>query len=275
MKAEEALAAEECRVRSLARRLSLRSSVQFDDLAQEGRLGVLRAVREWDESRGPFSAFAWVCMRSAMINLIHGKSERRPPKANPDDLPRQTMTKAEYDEKSPEELAELNRQEYRDELPPQPFEDGLDAPKHFYDPDEGPVVAREEVKQRLAELPPEERTVVEVYYGLDGGQPFAGRGNGGDAAVAKELGTNGRRVITLRQRAVARLRGEGDPPVLPPQRECFRPPTDKQKAASRRGMATTNGQRVRCDGCGRVSTPAGTGRHQACSGHKGRTQVAA
>jgi hypothetical protein len=55
------------------------------------------------------------------------------------------------------------------------------------------------------------------------------------------------------------------------------PPTPPSKRASarggQRGAKATNSARVRCDECGRESTPGGLGAHQRTSGHTGRTRL--
>lgn len=47
-----------------------------------------------------------------------------------------------------------------------------------------------------------------------------------------------------------------------------------QKERGRQISMQNNARRVRCDGCGHESTPAGVGVHQHYSGHTGRTELA-
>lgn len=46
-----------------------------------------------------------------------------------------------------------------------------------------------------------------------------------------------------------------------------------QQAKGRKLAAQNNARRVRCDGCGHESTPAGVGIHQHYTGHTGRTEL--
>jgi len=45
--------------------------VSFEDLAQEGTLGLIRAAEKWDPSRGfRFATFAWIAIRNAVVSAL-------------------------------------------------------------------------------------------------------------------------------------------------------------------------------------------------------------
>lgn len=57
-------------VHRVVRRLKLPPCCQFEDLAQEARIGLLAAVREWEPERGPFAAFADRCMTNQALRAL-------------------------------------------------------------------------------------------------------------------------------------------------------------------------------------------------------------
>ncbi|MCR4868458.1 MAG: sigma-70 family RNA polymerase sigma factor [Lachnospiraceae bacterium] len=48
-----------------------------EDLAQEGRLGFLTAIEDYDEKKGSFSTFAMVCVRRAMYRAISSAARKK------------------------------------------------------------------------------------------------------------------------------------------------------------------------------------------------------
>lgn len=68
-------------VRSQAFSLSGGDLYLQEDLSQEGLLALCRAVQLFSPPRGPFGAFAKVCVRNAMISLLR----RRPPEEAAED----------------------------------------------------------------------------------------------------------------------------------------------------------------------------------------------
>ena len=53
------------------------SSVEFDDLAQEGMIGFLNAVSTYDESKGAsFRTYAVSCINNRMISAIRRNSKK-------------------------------------------------------------------------------------------------------------------------------------------------------------------------------------------------------
>lgn len=47
----------------------------YDDLTQEGALGLLRAVETYDATKGSFSGYAWFWIRRAMFRAIQGQED--------------------------------------------------------------------------------------------------------------------------------------------------------------------------------------------------------
>ncbi len=65
-------------VRSLARRCFL-PSVETDDLAQEGMIGLYYAVKHYDESKGmSFKNYACLCVKSRLRDMVKKQSSQTP-----------------------------------------------------------------------------------------------------------------------------------------------------------------------------------------------------
>ncbi len=67
---EELIRRYEPLVHRVVRRLQLPPCCQFEDLAQEARIGLLAAVREWEPERGPFAPFADRCMTNQALRAL-------------------------------------------------------------------------------------------------------------------------------------------------------------------------------------------------------------
>jgi DNA-directed RNA polymerase specialized sigma subunit len=65
---EELLRRNESLVRHQVRRLQLPCQFDRDEIAQEARLGLLRAIRAWQLVRGAFRAFAAQCVHNNTAN---------------------------------------------------------------------------------------------------------------------------------------------------------------------------------------------------------------
>lgn len=78
----EFLAAHEGIVRTLARKLlkACGPALELDDLLQVGRMGVLRARKTYDPSKGAASTYVWQWVRSYMLTELqnHGRVIRVP-----------------------------------------------------------------------------------------------------------------------------------------------------------------------------------------------------
>jgi RNA polymerase sporulation-specific sigma factor len=57
-------------VRATTHRVRLPAGVDRDDIAQEARIGLLRAVQGWQPERGAFAAFARRCVRNQILHAL-------------------------------------------------------------------------------------------------------------------------------------------------------------------------------------------------------------
>ncbi len=64
-------------VRRVVRRLRLPPYCPFDDLAQEARIGLLTALRQWRPERGPFAAFADRCATTQALRALDQACTRK------------------------------------------------------------------------------------------------------------------------------------------------------------------------------------------------------
>lgn len=85
-------------VRAYARRFFLLGG-DNEDLVQEGMIGLLSAIREYQPKEGPFPAYAAVCIRSRLISAVRAASAKKHAPLNesvpipaPDVLPPDSLT---------------------------------------------------------------------------------------------------------------------------------------------------------------------------------------
>jgi len=57
-------------LRATTHRFRLPAGIDRDDIAQEARIGFLRAIRCWQPERGPFAAFARRCVRNQVLHAL-------------------------------------------------------------------------------------------------------------------------------------------------------------------------------------------------------------
>jgi RNA polymerase sporulation-specific sigma factor len=74
---DELLRRYESLVRAIVRSVGLPRGCERDDIAQEARLGVVSAIRDWRPARGPFGAFAAQCVRAHVINALNTAAARK------------------------------------------------------------------------------------------------------------------------------------------------------------------------------------------------------
>ncbi len=218
-------------IRSLARRYR-GYGLPFDDLVQEGSLGLLEAIHRYDPARGPgFAAFARFRIRRAMRNALTDQARLiRLPKQIVER--RRALDRAEArlvasgKRPTPAELAAATGLSPKavlearaatqaplsldaPVLPDGSALEGLVVDPVVKDP-QAETLEREgmaSLRSALAKLPPRQRCVVEARWGAGGAANAA--------EVAQELGLSSRRAQTLRQDALYALRDELEPVLRP------------------------------------------------------------
>jgi RNA polymerase primary sigma factor len=215
-------------VAHIARRLRPReASVSSADLIQEGVLGLMRAVDRFDPDRGHrFSTYATWWIRSAVLHalseearplrlpspvarrareLAHAEAELRA-ELGREPTPRELASRLGADESEVAELRRAAQPIVSLHAPAGGIEDvalvDLLADEEGPDPLDG--VARDAdaaaLAELLEELPPRDRRVVELRFGLGGAQAHS------VAEAARALGTSRARVRLIEEHALARLR---------------------------------------------------------------------
>jgi RNA polymerase sigma factor (sigma-70 family) len=177
-RAEEALLAENagivgaavCRVLP---RLRHDPRITGDDLAQAGRLGLLRAIRAYQPGLAKFSTFASVAVGRAVARAIDAELRR----------PGHVSIDAPVEEAGDGTLAEVIADDR-----PGPEERLLAG------------VTRAELRVALSQLPLQLRDVILLRYGLGGAEPLTCR------AAAARLGITAQTVSLRERRGLARLR---------------------------------------------------------------------
>jgi RNA polymerase sigma factor (sigma-70 family) len=171
-------------VHMVVRELRSRATPGFDveDMVQEGMLGLLHAVRNWDGSRGVrFSSYAVPCIRGAIRNA-------REAKAAPVRVPRRVVALAPISL----DVRDADDRTLADRLP------------DIAAVDPATSAATADLAQRLGQvlstLDPLPREVVVRRYGLDGGLPLRAD------HVARQLGITTDRTRKLEAEVLAHLR---------------------------------------------------------------------
>ncbi len=224
--------------RGLVRQVAARyigKGLPFEDLIQEGNLGLMRAIEEFDPDRGfAFSTYAvgWIRKRCGSAVDDKGRTVRLPSHgrarlskilAARDLLSSGLGRQPSYAEISLH-LADpsLGPATVRAYLRAGPEPESLDAPRgpagtgpvlgalvadegdaaEGADPEAAAIAAamRGDVRRLLPSLTGPERLVVALYYGLDGGEPKTLR------EVGRELGVSGSRAGQVHQDALVNLR---------------------------------------------------------------------
>jgi RNA polymerase primary sigma factor len=211
---------------SVAKRF-LNRGLPFADLIQEGNIGLMRAIRNFDYHRGfKFSTYATWWIRQAVSRAIADQSRTiRLPAYISDQLGRLQRVQVGLQQRlgrtpSNQELAEamelpVARIEQMREAVAQPM--SLEAPvsdedeselgdlledSNALDPEEAvsDSMMTEEMRHRLADLPPREREVIELRYGLGETEALT------LAEVGARMGITRERARQLELQALERLR---------------------------------------------------------------------
>jgi RNA polymerase sigma factor (sigma-70 family) len=74
---EELLRCYEPLIGAIVASLRLPCGCEHADVAQEARLGLLRAIRAWQPARGPFRAFAALCARNQALKALDAAGARK------------------------------------------------------------------------------------------------------------------------------------------------------------------------------------------------------
>lgn len=218
-------------IRSLARRYR-GSGLPFDDLVQEGALGLLEAIARYDPARGPdFAAFARFRIRRAIRNALTNQARLIR-------LPKQIVERRRALDRAEARLVPAGKRPTLAELAAAtglPLEAVLEARAATQAPlsldtpvladgsalealvadpvvkdPQAETLAHEgmaTLRSAVAKLPPRQRCVVEARWGAGGAANAA--------EVAQELGLSSRRAQTLGQDALHALRDELEPVLRP------------------------------------------------------------
>lgn len=203
--------------------------LNLTDLISEGNMGLLEAVRRFDETRGfKFITYAVWWIRQAMLKALaeHGRAAR-PPMSQINDLIRiekeaGSLSQSLGRQPTHEEIAAragMSRQRVVTAMEVSQHSLSLDAPA--YGDDETPLgsvlrVEQEAVDDRLHRadmeetvhgclraLDPREHRIICAYFGLEGHQPRTMEEIGAAMGVTRE------RVRQIRNRALRKLRQSG------------------------------------------------------------------
>jgi RNA polymerase primary sigma factor len=178
-------------VYSLAQRYRGRG-VPFDDLVQEGTLGLVRAIEKFDHRRGlKLSTYAvWWIRRSLITAMSDERTIRIPPSASERALREAATVTASLDEQVGEDGARLG------ELIADP--DAVDPWRHANDRE-----THRQVTSMLGTLPARHREVLLRRYGLEDDLPET------HAQIGARLGVGEERSRQLEREALHRLRSMG------------------------------------------------------------------
>ena len=201
--------------------------VAFADLVNEGNLGLIRAARRFDETKGVrFISYAVWWIRQSMMQAIAEQSRIvRVPVGRMDEANRvvrvsRRMSQELGRQATPEEVGmelDLSPEEVQRALTMQSGYVSLDAPvpetedtsmlelipdREREEPDERSQreALRDVLEASLTHLPDREARILRLYFGLDGEEPHTLEAIGREFSVSRE------RIRQIKDRALVRLR---------------------------------------------------------------------
>jgi RNA polymerase primary sigma factor len=201
--------------------------VNLSDLINEGNLGLIRAARRFDETKGiKFISYAVWWVRQAILQALAEQSRIvRVPLNRAGELQRigrraaaliQELGREPTNEEIAEEM-EISEEELAKTMAFSQIHLSLDAPVTADDdhalidriadddgpsPDDAVIESAlvETVHESLLLLKPREAKVLRMYFGLDGGEPVT------LDAIGEEIGVTRERVRQIKDRALIKLR---------------------------------------------------------------------
>jgi RNA polymerase primary sigma factor len=181
-----------------------RCGLPFEDLINEGNIGLIQAVERYDADRGcPFISYAVWWIRHAVLKAIRANARLVHRPAGPADEPdpaAEAYPAAGGGTAAWLEPLSLDSPVF-DEESSAPLSD-LIADRRSRDPDELVVdeLLKEEVGRLLSTLPPRDAVILEDRFGLKGGKPVSLQELGNRYLLTKE------RIRQIEKRALRRLR---------------------------------------------------------------------
>ena len=201
--------------------------LQMSDLVQEGNIGLMRAVRNFDYHRGfKFSTYATWWIRQAITRALSDQSRTiRLPAYLSDQITRMRREQQQLQQRlgrapTKEELAEVlevpvDKLEQLMDVIRQPL--SLETPvgeeadtelgdvienSTSIDPEESvtQVMLNEELRRKIADLPPREQQILELRYGLGDEEPMTLQD------VGRRMGITRERARQIEVQAIDRLR---------------------------------------------------------------------
>lgn len=164
-----------------------RCRIPFDDLVQEGNIGLIKATDGYDPDAGRFGDWAAIHIRGAIRKAaIEGDAVIRVP----------TATRRRY-------YAAGREGEVEQAVPLQDQDEPADRESR-------PMVSREALGQALVGLRPVEAMVIRERYGIGSDAPPSGKYDTGYhrtiADIGRDLGMHSSRVLQIQEQALGRLR---------------------------------------------------------------------
>lgn len=236
-----------------------RKGLDYEDLVQEGSLGLIEAVRRYEPGSGvPFRIFASRRICGAILDALRAKSSLI-------HIPRTQQVALRDGEAHSDREARALRARHVLRVEDSVLGELIADPGTVPARDPCDPTLRDALDAALADLPPRQRAVLEARYPPDGGAPER------FAAIAARLGCSVSRVFRLRAEAVQGLRAAlcvpspadtphpGESPMLATNGTTLPVPADDLAPAPRPARPPYT-----CPDCGKVF--GARGRHDCRAG---------